>query len=165
MKIRSGFVSNSSSSSFLVPADVALPDNVVSFNHPESIWKAIEKYHIDWNNRKLDLSGKASAWKLTRMISDCEEVYSSVSDIPNSEAYLEGNEMPYGCYEDGYEKNYIVLKKGGDEFYIYANDITGGSPDDLPRSIWLRDKAEEIFANKSLNKTQKLSLLMHIFDF
>ena len=165
MKIRSNYVSNSSSSSFLVPADAVLPYNVSAFALPENIWKAIEKNHVDYNNEHLDLSSKSDKWKLTRMVSDCEEVYAEVCSIPGVSQYLEGNDMPYGCYEDDADKYYIRLKKRDEEFYILSYDITGGSPDDLPEVIWLRDKANEIFNNKSLNKTQKLALLMHIFNF
>ena len=165
MKTRTGYVSNSSSSSFLVPGDAVLPHEVEAFELPEEIWKAIEKYHSDYDGNRIDLSGVSGSWKLTRFVSDCEEEYKDVCELPGAVHYLEGDQAPYGYYDDDADKYYIVLKKDGEEFYLFIPDVIGRREDDLPKAIWLRDKANEIFSRKSLNKTQKISALKNLFDF
>lgn len=165
MKNRFGYVSNSSSSSFLVPSDASVPYSVTRYELPESIWKAIEKYHFDYDDKPLNLSGVSNRWSLTCMVSDCEEAFATLCEIPGAVTYLEGGEMPYGCYESECEADYVILKSHGEKFYVYANDLTGGHDGDMPEPLWLREKARGIFADKSLNKSQKLVLLEHIFDF
>lgn len=163
MKIRSGYVSNSSSSSFLVPCEVS--GRINSIKLPKEIWQSIEKNHLDWDGKKIDLSA-SDEWWLTEMVSDCLEEYSKISKIPHSVSYLEGNDEPYGCYDEGGEKDYIQFRKDGQRFYVLASDFIGeGGSSDIPESVQLRDAARRIFDSDALNKTQKLDALRKLFDF
>lgn len=165
MKERLGFVSNSSSSSFLIPGNVDLHVGVKTLHLPEEIWKRIEKYHLDLDGNHIHLSETSGEWMLTEMISDCDNDYGKASEAPGAVHYLEGDSVPYGAYDDDADKNYIKFKKDCAEFYILAADIIGESEDDIPESIVLREKAKEIFDMKHLSAKQKNQLLEHIFNF
>ncbi len=162
MKARLAYVSNSSSCSFLVPRK---PDeSVMSIKLPNEIWKAIEKNHIEWNGNRFDLSS-SDEWWLTEMVSDCQEEFTRISDIPNAITYLEGNDMPYGCYSEGGEKNFIIFKKDGTSFYVLASDFVGeNGEDDIPDSIRLREGIRRILQS-GLNRTQKINAIRSLFDF
>lgn len=163
MKIRNGYVSNSSSSSFLVPVEIK--GRISSIKLPKEIWKAIEKNHVEWNGEKFDMSS-SDEWWLTELISDCEEQYDTISKIEHAIPYLEGNDEPYGCYDEDGDKNYIKFKKDGQNFYVLTTDfINERGGDDIPDSITLRDAAQKIFNTKSFNKTQKLNALRFLFNF
>ena len=164
MKTRNGYVSNSSSSSFLLPHPVN-GHAVSCIKLPREIWKAIEKNHIEWDGKKFDMSA-SDEWWLTDMVSDCDDTYSEICDIENSIAYLEGDTQPYGSYDEDGEKNYIIFKKGDDKFYILASDFMDERGiSEIPESVDLRDGAKKILESKSLNKTQKLNALRFLFDF
>ena len=163
MKKRYSFVSNSSSSSFLVPFKVE--GRVSCIKLPKEIWKAIEKNHVEWDGKKFDMS-KSDEWWLTEMISDCDEKYSEISGIDGAIAYLEGNDMPYGCYETDGEKSFIKFKKDGEQFYVLVSDfIDENGGDDIPESVKLRERAKKVLDSKVLTKTMKLNALKFIFDF
>ena len=163
MKKRFSYVSNSSSSSFLVPHEVT--GRVSSIKLPNEIWKAIEKNHIGWNGEKFNLSEESDEWWLTELVSDCwEEEYEAVSSIEHAHSYLEGSDAPYGWYENDGEKNYIVFKDGDTDFYVAAYDISG-KDGGIPEIIDIREKAKGILYNKALNKTLKLNALKNLFDF
>ena len=167
MKSRIGFVSNSSSSSFIVPVDIEEQGirGISCIKLPREIWRAIERNHVEWNGKKFDLSS-SHEWWLTEMVSDCTEAWSEISDIPNAIAYLEGNDMPYGCYDEEGEKAYIKFRKDDQNYWVLLSDFIDEEGDsDIPESVELREKARRIFNTKALNKTQKLNALMHIFDF
>lgn len=163
MKTRNGYVSNSSSSSFLVPQ--ALSSHVNAIKLPEEIWRAIWKNHVEWDGKTFDMSA-SDQWWLTTMIPECDNAYEQIANIPHAIPYLEGNSMPYGCYEDDSEKNYLKFHKDGEEFYVLISDfLNNDGKYDIPPAVTLRDNAKKIFNCKSMNKSQKLDALEHLFDF
>ena len=163
MKTRNGYVSNSSSSSFLVPFKVE--GQVSSVKLPKEIWKAIEKNHVDWDGKKFDMS-KSNEWWLTEMVSDCQEQYSELSNDESIIQYLEGNDMPYGCYDEDGEKAFIKFKKNGQNFYVLASDfLDENGKSDVPESVQLREWVTKILESKNLSKSQKLDAVKFIFDF
>lgn len=163
MKTREGYVSNSSSSSFLIPHEIK--GRVGCIRLPDEIWQAIWRNHVEWDGTGFDLSASKSWW-LTELVSDCCEEYNEISDIPNSIAYLEGNDEPYGCYEPDGERRYIKFRKDGQDFFVLASDfIDEKGHTDIPKAVELRDGAKRILGSKSLSKTQKLKALEFLFDF
>lgn len=163
MKTRNGYVSNSSSSSFLIPTE--LKGRVECIELPKEIWQAIARNHVEWDGKKLDLSG-SSRWWLTDMVSDCAEEYGELSQMPHAVPYLEGNDMPYGCYEDDADINFIKFTKNGCDFYVLASDfIDECGKKDIPDAVSLRIDANTILQSKSLNKTQKINALKKLFGF
>ena len=170
MKSRSGYVSNSSSSSFLIPNINGNCDKMQNNMYvvpcvklPEEIWKKIEANHVDWDGKRLDMSSVSNEWWLTTLVSDCMDCYSEVAGMPGAIAYLEGHEAPYGWYDD--ETSYIVFKRGGDEFYVDAYDFIGHGGVELPGIVELRDKAKAILDSRTLNKSQKLDALKCLFNY
>ena len=170
MKSRSGYVSNSSSSSFLIPGTKENAEKmstgacpVPCLKLPEEIWRKIEQNHVDWEGRKLEMSSVSDEWWLTTLVSDCMEHYSEVAGMPGAIAYLEGHDAPYGWYDD--ESGYIMFKRGGDEFYVDAYDFIGNGALELPGVVELREKAREILDSKSMNKSQKLDALKCLFNY
>jgi len=164
MKLRASFVSNSSSSSFLVPSEC--PRNVDAIELPKEIWQAIDRHYVGWNGKRLGLAETADRWWLTTMVSDCDEkAYSEISKMPGVKSYLEGNDCPYGWYDDS--TAYVVLKKNGEEFFIDATDLTGVGPrqEGLPEVVELRDAVKGVLSNKALNKSQKLVAIGNIFNY
>lgn len=163
MKVRFGYVSNSSSASFLVPHEV--DGRITSIKLPEEIWKAIAEYGTDINGNKIDLS-TSNEWWLTEMVSDCLDEYEEIGKMDGAVHYLEGNYSPYGwCGEDD-EKYYTVFKKHEHEYYVFTSDLIGvDGKADIPDIIKTRDDVNKIMSNKSLNKSQKLNAIKRIFDF
>ena len=164
MKRREGYVSNSSSSSFLVPCEPNLP-RVSAIKLPKEIWKAIERNHVEWNGKKFDMS-MSEEWWLTDMVSDCTEQYKQISDIPNVISYLDGNDMPYGAYDEDGEKDYIIFKKNEESFFVLVSDfLDEKGKEDIPGLVLQRDAVKRILYAKDMNKTQKLEALKSMFDF
>lgn len=164
MKTREGYVSNSSSSSFLVPCK---PDvmRVNCIKLPKEIWKAIEKNHVEYDGTKFDMS-MSEEWWLTELVSDCCSQYEELADIPNAIHYLEGNEMPYGAYDEDGEKDYIKFKSQGQEFWMLASDFMDAKGDsEIPEVAVLRDNVHKVLQSKNLTMSQKLSAISHLFDF
>ena len=171
MKTRQGYVSNSSSSSFLIPNINGSCDRmrintyaVPCVKLPEEIWKAIERNHVDWDGKKFEMSSVSNEWWLTTMVSDCLDCYSEVAGAPGALPYLEGQDSPYGYYDEDGEKNYIVFKRGGEKFYVDAYDFIGSGGIELPSMIELRDKANARFGSK-MTKSQQLNALKCLFNF
>lgn len=166
MLIRKGYVSNSSSCSHLVPFDPSSKgiSGISSIKLPKEIWKAIERNHIEWDGTKFDMSS-SDEWWLTELVSDCADQHSELADMPNVIQYLDGDRMPYGCYDENGERNYIKFSRYGQDYWVLLSDfIDEGGGDEIPDTVKLRSKARRIFDSK-LNKTQKLNALMNIFDF
>lgn len=163
MKIRGGFVSNSSSTSFLVPHEV--DGRITSLKLPEEIWKAIAENGTDMDGNKIDLSA-SNEWWLTEMVSDCLNEYEEISKMDGAMHYLDGNDSPYGWYDDDSEKYYTVFKKREQKYYVLTSDLIGADGKaDIPGIIKVRDDVIKIMFNKSLNKSQKLNIIKRIFDF
>lgn len=163
MKTRFGYVSNSSSSSFLVPCNVE--GRFSSIKLPKEIWKAIEENHVDWEGKKYNLSEESDEWWLTEFIPDSmEDAYEKISSIPNAHSYLEGSDAPYGWYDNDGEQRYVVFKDGETDFYVESSDLSG-KDGGIPEVISLRKKVKSVLFNKSLNKTQKINALKDLFDF
>lgn len=164
MKIRGSFVSNSSSSSFLVPSQC--PRHVDAVELPKEIWQAIDRHYVNWDGQRLDLARTADRWWLTTMVSDCcQEPYEELCKTPGAKHYLEGNDYPYGWYDDS--SGYVSIKRNGTEFFICASDLTGLGPnrESLPEVVELRDAVKGILENKALNKSQQLAAIRSIFDY
>jgi hypothetical protein len=160
MKIRTNYVSNSSSSSFLVAHDVSNITECIKL--PKEIWSALDANYIDWEGNKLNLSEFSQEWWLTTLIYDGEETYETISELKDSKSYLQGNDTPYDFYDN--ENGYIIFKKNNSEFYINNKDVCYNE-DDIPDVIQLRDKIKKIIKSGVLNKTQKLSMIGNLLDF
>lgn len=161
MKIRTNFVSNSSSSSFLVSEDIS--KLIPCIKLPSEIWEAMERNYIDWEGNKLDLSSKSNEWWLTSFISEWDDNYDMVGQSKNHYRYMDGHEEPYDWYDN--PEHYTVFKKHGRTFYISNDDLFGIYDDDIPNLIALKNKLTEIIKNNKLNKSQKLSAITHFLDF
>ena len=167
MRKRDGYVSNSSSSSFLIPFDIGelRLAGVSCIKLPNDIWKAIERNHVEYNGKKFDMS-MSENWWLTDMVSDCVDAYSAICETPNAIPYLDGDSVPYGYYDENGEQNFIKFRKYDTDYFILASDfIENDGKDDIPSYVHLRDEAKKVFNNKSLNLTQKMNLIKHLFDF
>ena len=159
MKIRSNYVSNSSTCSFLVSKDVS--DFAPCIKLPEEIWKAIEKYYIDSDLvTKYNLSNISNEWWLTTLISDSSKEYDKLFDLLNKEKayiYLEGHEVPYDWYDN--PKSYTVFKTNWYSFYVKNHDLFGFNEEDIPSCIYMKNKLTKILNNSYLNKTQKINAI------
>ena len=163
MKTRAGYVSNSSSSSFLVPKEPS--GRISSIKLPREIWEAISRNHVEWNGEKHDMSS-SDEWWLTEMVSDCRDEFNELSSMKGSFTYLDGHDMPYGCYDDEGEKNFIKFRKNGCDFYVLLSDFIGADgTDDIKGSVKLRNDIRTILESKLLNKSQKLDAISSIIDF
>ena len=163
MKTRAGYVSNSSSSSFLVPKEPS--GRIGSIKLPREIWEAISRNHVEWNGEKHDMSS-SDEWWLTEMVSDCRDEFNELSSMKGSFAYLDGHDMPYGCYDDEGEKNFIKFRKNGCDFYVLLSDFIGADgTDDIKGSVKLRNDIRTILESKLLNKSQKLDAISSLIDF
>lgn len=155
MKIRKGYVSNSSSSSFLISKDVSDITDCIKLS--QEIWKAIEKNYIDWDGNKLNLSELSNEWYLTSLISDCDKAYEKIWNMPNKILYIEGHDEPYDWFDN--PKSYTVFRKNYIDYYIKNHDLIGINNDDIPSCIEMRNKLTKIIKNSHLNKTQKLNII------
>ena len=155
MKIRTNYVSNSSSSSFLVAKDYS--DITPCIKLPDEIWKAIDKHYIDEDGTKLNLSEKSNEWWLTTLISDCSNEYSKIYNKKNSILYLDGHEEPYDWYDN--PNSYTVFKKDFHEFFIKNHDLFYFDMSDIPSCIEMKETLKKILSNNHLNKTQKLNAI------
>ena len=163
MKTRAGYVSNSSSSSFLVPKEPS--GRISSIKLPREIWEAISRNHVEWNGEKHDMSS-SDEWWLTEMVSDCRDEYNELSSMKGSFTYLDGHDMPYGCYDDEGEKDFIKFRKNGCDFYVLLSDFIGADgTDDIPDSVKLRNSIRTILESKLMNKSQKLDAISSLIDF
>lgn len=163
MKTREGYVSNSSSSSFLVPKEPS--GRIGSIRLPREIWEAISRNHVEWNGEKHDMSS-SDEWWLTEMVSDCLDEFNELSSMKGSFTYLDGHDMPYGCYDDEGEKNFIKFRKNGCDFYVLLSDFIGADgTDDIPGSVKLRNSIRTILESKLMNKSQKLDAISSIINF
>ena len=162
MKTRTGYVSNSSSSSFLVQKEPS--GRISSIKLPREIWEAISRNHVEWNGEKHDMSS-SNEWWLTEMVSDCRDEFRELYDMEGSFTYLDGHDMPYGCYDDEGEKNFIKFRKNGCDFYVLLSDLIGADgTDDIPDSVKLRNDIRTILESKLMNKSQKLDAISSIID-
>jgi hypothetical protein len=163
MKVRLNYVSNSSSSSFLVPKEPS--GRISSIRLPREIWEAISRNHVEWNGEKHDMSS-SDEWWLTEMVSDCRDEFNELSSMKGSFTYLDGHDMPYGCYDDEGEKNFIKFRKNGCDFYVLLSDFIGADgTDDIPDSVKLRNSIRTILESKLMNKSQKLDAISSLIDF
>ena len=163
MKVRLNYVSNSSSSSFLVPKEPS--GRISSIKLPREIWEAISRNHVEWNGEKHDMSS-SDEWWLTEMVSDCRDEFNELSSMKGSFTCLDGQDMPYGCYDDEGEKNFIKFRKNGCDFYVLLSDFIGADgTDDIPGSVKLRNDIRTILESKLMNKSQKLDAISSIIDF
>ena len=163
MKTRAGYVSNSSSSSFLVPKEPS--GRISSIKLPREIWEAISRNHVEWNGEKHDMSS-SDEWWLTEMVSDCRDEFNELSSMKGSFTYLDGHDMPYGCYDDEGEKDFIKFRKNGCDFYVLLSDFIGADgTDDIKGSVKLRNDIRTILESKLLNKSQKLDAISSLIDF
>lgn len=163
MKTRAGYVSNSSSSSFLVPKEPS--GRISSIRLPREIWEAISRNHVEWNGEKHDMSS-SDEWWLTEMVSDCRDEFNELSSMKGSFTYLDGHDMPYGCYDDEGEKDFIKFRKNGCDFYVLLSDFIGADgTDDIPDSVKLRNSIRAILESKLMNKSQKLDAISSLIDF
>ena len=163
MKVRLNYVSNSSSSSFLVPKEPS--GRISSIKLPREIWEAISRNHVEWNGEKHDMSS-SDEWWLTEMVSDCRDEFNELSSMKGSFTYLDGHDMPYGCYDDEGEKNFIKFRKNGCDFYVLLSDFIGADgTDDIKGSVKLRNDIRTILESKLLNKSQKLDAISSLIDF
>jgi len=121
MRIRNGYVSNSSSSSFLVPGEKAKDFKIPMYRLPDDMWRAIDRNHVTWDGKPLNLAEKSSEWWLTELYSDCNDLYGELADA--GVGYLDGHMEPYG-YEAG-DCEYFVVHDGDCEYFVPMGDLTG----------------------------------------
>lgn len=163
MKIRTNYVSNSSSSSFLISTDISNKVNCIKLS--DELLQQLNKNYIDNNGNSFDFLSVSKDWWLTELISDCDSDYSYVCDLIKSNkaiSYLNGNDEPYGYYDN--ENDYVVFNKNFNKYFILADDLCGRS-DDIPKVIDLREKIKKAIKNKDLNKKQKINLIEHLINF
>lgn len=126
MKVRSGFVSNSSSSSFIVvgmaPSNVGFA-KITEENVIKKIASRIEVPFDEIKNKDI---------YLTEFVADCEDKYGDfIQDeaVPSkyeSYHYSEGNCYPSPYDEDSYieiEDNVFLFKSDSEDFQVYLNDL------------------------------------------
>lgn len=156
MKIRNGYVSNSSSSSFIVDFDTS-DKGIACIKLSDEIIKCLQENLTDDENKLLNLSG-SKTWYLTEFVNDCDNKgYGLVSE--KGIHYMDGGfREPYGD-----EDQYIVLKNSmDDEFYLNKGDIFG-SIDGIPSGIDLSLKIQKILKSKVANKI-KLGCIQEIVN-
>ena len=166
MKQRFGFVSNSSSSSFLVPFDAFEKYGVRCIKLSDEIVKCLEQYFKKFNGDKADFS-KSKDWWLTEMVSDCMEQCVQLCDDDEAIEYLNGNDAPYGWYDENGEKRYVCLHGNDDytDFYIAIGDLIGReATGEVPQIVRVKFVMEKILKSKALNKTQKLGAIEDYFN-
>ncbi len=166
MKTRVSFVSNSSSSSFLVPFDAFEKYGVHCVKLSDEIVECLNKYFEDFNGNKVDFS-KSKDWWLTEMVSDCMEQCGQLCGDDEAIEYLEGNNAPYGWYDENGEKRYVCLHGGDDycDFYIAVGDLIGREElGEIPQIVKAKLVVQKIMRSKALNKNQKLSAIEDYFE-
>ena len=100
------------------------------------------------------------------MVSDCQDEFKELSGMEGSISYLDGNDMPYGCYDDEGEKNFIKFRKNGCDFYVLLSDFIGADgTDDIPDSVKLRNGIRTVLESRLMNKSQKLDAISSIISF
>ena len=164
MKLRKNFVSNSSSSSFLMPMDVS-GMGVACIKLSNEVIECFRQYLTDFDGKKVDLSA-SKEWWLTELVSDCEENYGDLSKKGGIE-YLAGNEYPYGWYDDDGIKKYVRLRGRSDynEFFIAVGDLIGRAEQgEIPDGLKVKFFSEKILRSKAMNKTQKLLAIENYFE-
>ena len=165
MKQRVSFVSNSSSSSFLLPS---LPDENLTQCHvgyyelPKEYVELIEKNHFNWKGEHLELSGKSDKWYLTTILSDCMEDYGKIADYPGAVEYEEWHGEPDMYMDEG---EVVTFHRGYDDFYLLSSDFVGFGKDGIPDIVSLRESANRIFEDKHLTATKKLYALKKLFEY
>lgn len=160
MKVRTNYVSNSSSSSFLVSKDVS--DITSCIKLPEEIWKNIEKYYVEEDGTRFNLSELSNEWWLTKLISEGDKAYEKIYDMSNAFMYLSGWEEPYDWFDN--PKSYVVFKKNYENYYIKNHDLFGYYKEDIPSCIEMKNKLNEIIKNNHLNKSQKINAIKSFLD-
>lgn len=134
MKIRNGFVSNSSSSSFIVIGTKPEKVNHVKLEDKEMIRKIIE--YINNNNpeeEKLVWDGIEDVYLTEFLYDGLDDEYDYLETIPKHAAYLSGamSGHPYGGYEPEEDEEeddedkiyYVALKKSDEDDYSKANGV------------------------------------------
>ena len=154
MKIRSGYVSNSSSSSFIVAAK---PSSVPALKLPKEYVDRLRKHAVDWDGKPLVLPPGDELW-LTAFVSDCRD--GDWDELKQGCAYMEGElaEEPRELADGDWRKSLVRLKSGYDEFYLRISDLTGGV-DALPDGLRLREAVRDVLASKKMKQSEKLAAI------
>lgn len=110
MKIRNGFVSNSSSSSFVIK----------DIKNQEQVKKIIDNYQeeiVDY----YEINGIL----VTSYIPDCLELYEQISRLSDASSYGQLNEEPYSDLDDE-DFKYVIVEgdRGCKAVYLSKNLIT-----------------------------------------
>lgn len=156
MKIRNGYVSNSSSSSFLVTKDIS--EFVPCVKLTREIADAVIKNHSDYDGKHLPFTEGTDLW-LTGFIYDGEDFKWNKVKEANGEFYMEGHG---DIYSD--DDNFITFNKNGDEFYLETDDLVDTNGNSVPNPAKIRDELLKIINKKTLNKSQKLVAVRHFLE-
>lgn len=162
MKIRNGYVSNSSSSSFLISKENIdkIPGRFSYVKLDNEIIEAIKNNFVDWEGKKLDLSG-SDEWYLTQFISDSFEEYSEISKI--GVYFMSGGHGgPYGD-----DNEYYILKKdtwGDDEIVVPIEIITEKNCPDICNGTNLKKTILNILKKKSISNDDKITMIKNLLN-
>ncbi|MFA6889900.1 MAG: hypothetical protein WCQ80_02630 [Bacilli bacterium] len=154
MKTRMCYVSNSSSSSFIIDFDTS-DEGISCVKLSSEIVRCLQEHASDANFKKLELN-LDKCWYLTEFINDCDNKnYDYVSK--NGIRYMDGGfREPYGD-----EDQYIILKnKSHDEFYLDKEDLVGHT-DCVPAGVELSLKVQNVLKSK-LTQKQKLECISEL---
>lgn len=156
MKTRSGYVSNSSSSSFIIDFDSTY-NGISCVKLSSEIVRMLRENATDADDKKMELTDNKT-WYLTQFVNDCDDDhYDKVAN--NGIRYMDGGfTAPYGE-----EENYIIIYNScKDEFFIDKNDLVN-SIDGAPTAIELSKQIKDILKSK-INAKTKLQCIENLVN-
>lgn len=149
MKIRFNYVSNSSSSSFIIDEFNFIKFNINGLKLTDELKSFIMEHNLDSDSKSIVLGD--GNYYLTEYISDCCDDYYNLRNA--GICYSDGD----SCGPYDIEENFRIFV-GGCDFYLCPSYKNDGFPD----SVVLTKKARNIL-NSNLDDKLKLKTLKEIF--